>query len=195
MPIRLAVIITSTRPGRAGLPVGRWVAQRASEHGAFEVDIVDLADVDLPFVDEPNHPRLREYTQAHTVAWSRRIDRADAFVFVLAEYNHGYPAAAKNAVDFLQHEWSFKPAAVVSYGGVSAGTRSLVTFRSVLVAVKAVPVNDAVNIPWISKHIRDGEFMPQDKQGAAARTMLDELERWSRALREFRSTVEAAPSA
>ena len=96
---RLAVIIGSTRPGRAGLPIAQWFVERARAHGGFEVEVADLAEIDLPLLDEPNHPRLRKYTKQHTKDWSARIERADAVVFVTPEYNYGYPAAVKNAID------------------------------------------------------------------------------------------------
>src|SRR5690242_5860222 len=86
-PLRLLIIIASTRPGRVGLPVGQWFSERAREHGGFEVSVADLAELALPFMDEPNHPRLRLYTHQHTKEWSALVDAADAFVFVSPEYN------------------------------------------------------------------------------------------------------------
>ena len=94
---RLLIIIASTRPGRAGLPIGEWVRDQALAHGGFELDVADLAAIDLPLLDEPNHPRLHQYTHAHTFAWSARVAAADAIIFVMPEYNHGFNAALKNA--------------------------------------------------------------------------------------------------
>jgi NAD(P)H-dependent FMN reductase len=111
---KLHVILASTRPGRAGEPIAEWFVARAKAHGAFEVELVDLAEVDLPFMDEPNHPRLRRYTHEHTKAWSARVDAADAFVFVTPEYNYGFTAPLKNAIDFLHFEWQHKPVGFVS---------------------------------------------------------------------------------
>lgn len=76
------MIVGSVRPGRVGLPIAHWVRQRAEGTGLFDIDFVDLAELDLPFMDEPNHPRLRPYTRPHTFAWSARVDSADAFLFV-----------------------------------------------------------------------------------------------------------------
>lgn len=118
----LMIVIASTRPGRGGTAVAEWFIDRARGHGGFELDIADLAVLQLPFLDEPNHPRLRQYTQPHTFAWSERVDAADAFVFVTPEYNYGYPATLKNAIDFLHQEWQYKPVGFVAYGGVAAGT-------------------------------------------------------------------------
>ena len=107
----LQVIIASTRPGRVGLPVATWFAQRAREHGGFTVEVVDLAEVDLPFFDEPKHPRLGQYEHQHTKDWSATVARGDAFVFVMPEYNYGFNAAIKNAIDYLHVEWQHKASA------------------------------------------------------------------------------------
>src|SRR4051794_3232872 len=107
----LQVVIASTRPGRIGPAFAHWFVDLAIKHGEFAIDLVDLAGLALPFMDEPNHPRLRQYTHRHTKAWSARVDRADAFVFVTPEYNYGYNAVLKNALDFLCHEWADKAVA------------------------------------------------------------------------------------
>ena len=120
----LLIVIASTRPGRVGLPVGRWFEDRARAHGGFRVTVADLAELRLPLVDEPNHPRLRKYTQPHTRKWSEIVDAADAFAFVMPEYNYSFTAPLKNAIDYLHQEWQYKPVGLVSYGGVSAGTRA-----------------------------------------------------------------------
>jgi len=120
---RLTVIIGSTRPGRAGLPIAEWFVSRARLHGGFDVEVADLAEIGLPLLDEPNHPRLRQYLHQHTKAWSAVIDRADAVVFVTPEYNYGYPATVKNSIDYLHEEWKDKPAGFVSYGGIATGQR------------------------------------------------------------------------
>ena len=93
----------------------------AVAHDGFQPELVDLAEVALPFMDEPNHPRLRTYIHQHTKDWSAKIEAGDAFVFVMPEYNHGMTAPLKNALDYLQHEWQYKPLGFVSYGGVAAG--------------------------------------------------------------------------
>ena len=122
--MKLQVIFASTREGRQGFPIAEWVVERARAHGKFEPELVDLREVNLPLFDEPQHPRLRQYQHAHTKAWSAIVAAADAFVFVTPEYNYGMPPALLNAIDYLSAEWAYKPAAIVSYGGVSGGTRS-----------------------------------------------------------------------
>ena len=149
---KLAIIIASTRPGRVGLPVGQWFAERAEAHGGFDVEVLDLAEIALPMMDEPNHPRLRQYTQQHTKEWSATIDACDAFAFVMPEYNHGFNAPLKNAFDYLHHEWRYKPVGFVSYGGVAAGTRAVEQLKQVTCAVGMLPIVEAVLRP-----LRSGE--------------------------------------
>src|SRR5215210_7708343 len=122
---RVMVIAGSVRPGRMALPIARWVERELEALEDVEVDLVDLGELALPLMDEPHHPRLREYTKPHTRAWSERVEAADGFVLVSPEYNHSYSPALKNALDYLSQEWTRKPVAFVSYGGVSAGTRGV----------------------------------------------------------------------
>ena len=101
----LRVIIGSTRPGRIGPSVAEWIIERAREHGGFDVEVTDLAELNLPIYDEPNHPRLKKYVHQHTKDWSALVDGSDAFIFVMPEYNYGFNAATKNAIDYLFKEW------------------------------------------------------------------------------------------
>ena len=193
---KLMIVIASTRPGRVGLPVARWFTKRATEHGAFEIQAVDLAELELPFLDEPHHPRLRRYTKDHTHQWSEMVDGADAFVFVTSEYNHGYPASLKNAIDYLNHEWKDKPVGFVSYGGVSAGTRAVQQLKQVVTAVKLYPIVEAVNIPFVAQFLDDeGVVQANEVMEQAAVTMLDELVLVERVLRGLREQRAAAAHA
>ncbi|MFI7585834.1 NADPH-dependent FMN reductase [Spongisporangium articulatum] len=185
---RLAVVIASARPGRVGHPVGTWIAEQARAHGGFDVDVVDLAELDLPLMNEPNHPRLRDYVHDHTKAWSATVDAADAFVFVFPEYNHGMTAPLKNALDYLHEEWAHKPAGLVSYGGVSAGLRAAQQVKQVLAALKITPLTDAVMIPFVGGMIDgEGAFAPSDMVAGSAKTMLDELARQAPVLAQLRA--------
>ena len=187
---RLAVIVASNRPGRLALPVADWFTQVARQHGGFEVDLVDLAEVDLPFFDEASHPRLRRYEHEHTKAWSERIEAADAFVIVTPEYNYGMPAVLKNALDFLHHEWAYKPVAFVSYGGVSAGTRSVQMTKQVVTTLRMFPIPEAVAIPFVQQFLDDEQrVVPNEVMGGAAKAVLDELVGVEQALRQLRQTA------
>lgn len=186
MPSVLQVIIASTRPNRVGAPVASWIADVAREHGAFAVELVDLREVALPPMDEPAHPRLRRYEHEHTKAWSATVDRADAFLFVIPEYNFFAPPALVNAIDYLVAEWAYKPAGMVSYGGVSAGLRSAQATKQLLTALKMVPLPEAVSIPFVSQFLEDGRIVANEPMVQGARSMLDELARWEHALRDLR---------
>ena len=189
----LTVIIGSTRPGRAGLPIAEWFVERAGKHGGFRVEVADLAEIDLPLLDEPNHPRLRKYTKQHTKDWSARIERADAVVFVTPEYNYGYPAAVKNAIDYLHEEWRDKPVGFVSYGGVAAGTRAVQQLKQVLTTLRMVPVVESVNIPFHAQFIDDeGRVNANETMEQAADAMLGELARIESALRPLREVSRRA---
>ena len=152
----LLVVVASTRPGRVGIHVGSWIREHAEAHGSFDVRFVDLADLGLPFMDEPRHPKLRQYEHQHTKDWSALVDGVDAFVLVTPEYNHGYNAVLKNALDFLHQESADKPVGLVSYGGVAAGTRAVQQLKPVLASLRMVPAVEAVMIPFVAGLLVDG---------------------------------------
>jgi NAD(P)H-dependent FMN reductase len=182
------MVIASTRPGRAGLPIGEWVRDQALAHGGFVVEVADLAEINLPLLDEPNHPRLHQYTRQHTAAWSAQVGEADAFVFVLPEYNHGYTAPLKNAIDYLYREWQYKPVGLVSYGGVVGGTRAVQQLKPVLTALKLVPMVEAVPIVQYQQYMsEEHQFAGSEALVTAATTMLNELLRWTVALQALRT--------
>ena len=183
----LRIIIGSTRPGRVGPSVAAWITERAIEHGGFDVQVTDLAELNLPILDEPNHPRLRQYTRQHTKDWSAVIDAADAFIFVTPEYNYAFNSALKNAIDYLYHEWHNKAAGIVSYGGIAAGTRATQMLKQVLTALKIMPVPEAVNIPFVTQHLdEDRRFKSTEMMDASATAMLDEVLKWTESLAPLR---------
>ncbi len=189
---RLLVIVSSTRPGRVGPAVAGWLASEVAADGRFELDLVDLAELDLPLMDEPHHPRLRRYTHEHTRAWSARVDAADAILVVTPEYNHSFPASLKNAVDYLHHEWAFKPVAFASYGGVSGGLRAVTALRPVFAVLRAVTIPEGVVIPNVFAQLTEGVFIPSQPNLEGLRATLDELVRWTNALRSMRTGVQQA---
>jgi NAD(P)H-dependent FMN reductase len=186
---KLLVIIASTRPERLGLTIGLWAAEAARAHGGFDVEVADLAEVDLPFFDEPMQPRNGKYTKPHTLAWSKTVDAADAFLVVTPEYNYGPPPSLLNAFDFLYWEWAYKPVGFVSYGGPGAGFRGVQVLKGIVTTMRMMPVPDGVGIPFIFKQIEDGEFVSQPPQDAMLPFHLDEVLRWSDALKPLRAQV------
>ena len=140
-------------------------------------------------MDEPHHPRLRQYTHEHTRRWSALIEGAAAVVWVMPEYNHGYTAPLKNAIDYLVHEWAWKAVGLVSYGGLAAGTRATQLLKPVLSDLKMVPVAETVAIPWVSQLVKDGVFEATESLERSAIAMLDELARVEAATRSLRAPV------
>ncbi len=185
MPL-LQIIIGSTRPGRVGLPVADWFTTVAREHGGFDVEVVDLAEVDLPMFNEPNHPRFHNYVHQSTRDWGATVERADAFVIVTPEYNHGYPASVKNALDHLAREWAYAPVGFVSYGGIAAGTRAVQQLKQVVTTLRMVPLLDSVNIPRIASLVHEGVFEAPPAAVAAGEAMLAELVRVEAAMHDLR---------
>lgn len=186
MPLHLNIIIASTRPGRVGPTIANWFFDYARTQGEFDVTLVDLADFDLPIYDEPRHPRLQRYEHDHTRRWSKSVAAADAYVFVMPEYNFGPAPALLNALNYVYNEWNYKPAAFVSYGGVSGGLRAVQMTKQTLTTLKMVPILEAVTIPMVTQHLQEGGFRPADIHISSAADLLRELHRWGAALKPMR---------
>ena len=186
MPHQLYVVIASTRPGRVGLPVGKWVFERASRHPAFETRLIDLLEVNLPLFDEPHHPRLRQYEKQHTKDWSAMIAKADGLVIVTPEYNTSAPPALVNAFDYLLHEWAYMPVGFVSYGGTSGGLRSVQASRLIVNTMRMMPIPEGVAINYVGQYVKDGVFDGTDAHAKSLDGMLAEIARWTTALAPLR---------
>ncbi len=186
--LKLKVLIASTRPGRVGPAIVQWFHEFARADGQFDVELLDLADFNLPVYDEPVHPRLKQYQHDHTKRWSAKVEEADAFVFVTPEYNFGTPPSLLNALDFVYQEWNYKPVGFVSYGGVSGGLRSVQMTKQIVTTLKMVPLVEAVPIPFFSQFIDDtGVFVANEIHEKSASDMLAELVRWAEALKPLRA--------
>jgi NAD(P)H-dependent FMN reductase len=188
---RLVVLIGSVREGRFGPVVAGWIADRASERGGFEVDVVDLADFEIPLVLPAKSPKLAgdAYPRPRGMAdLTARLDAADAFVVVTPEYNHSYPASLKAAIDWHFTQWTAKPVAFVSYGGAAGGRHAVLHLENVLTELHAVTIRDGLAFPNYFVTFEDGE--PLDAQADVyAKAMLDQLAWWASALREARAAV------
>ncbi|HVR62043.1 MAG TPA: NAD(P)H-dependent oxidoreductase [Polyangia bacterium] len=187
---QLTIVIGSTRPNRAGLPIGTWFHGFAARHGQFETKLVDLGALGLPLLDEAEHPRLRRYQHDHTRTWSATVAGSDAFVFVTPEYNFSASPALLNAIDYLFTEWHYKPVGFVSYGGLSGGMRSVQMAKMLVTSVRMMPLPEAVTIANFAQQMDAGVFKATEANEKAGAVMLDELLRWSNALATLR-----APSA
>lgn len=188
MPLTLAIIAASTRTGRKGPAVAAWVIRTATADARFKIATHDLADHDLPLLDEPSHPSLQDYRHAHTKRWSAAITAADALLFVTPEYDYFPPASVVNAVQYLSKEWKYKPAGVVSYGGISGGLRSTQELRLLLSNVGMVPIMESVPIRQFTRLIQDdGSFAPEKPMETGLALVLDELHKLAEVLAPLRA--------
>ncbi|CAG7602594.1 NADPH-dependent FMN reductase [Leucobacter soli] len=184
---KLMIVLGSTREGRLGIRIAEWIRRAAEADGRFEVDFVDLAELALPLMDEPNHPRLKQYTKPHTIAWSERVAAADGFLFVFPEYNHSYSAPIKNAIDYLNGEWFRKPVSFVNWGGNSGGTRAQAALRPVVMQLDMVMTMGNIEINFPASQVQGEEFVPNDQQRSVIGLVLDQLLELDTALRPLRS--------
>lgn len=174
----LKIILASTRPGSIGPALGGWAAANARRTGGFEpIEVLDLARIDLPFLDEPHHPRLGRYTRPHTFAWSAQVDSADALVIITPEYNSGFPAPLKNAIDYLHAEWKHKALGVVSYGGAGGGGGAARMLRPITDALGLRTAPTTVALARAAGQVMDGEFVGSVADDIAFAAMLGELSR------------------
>lgn len=186
--MKLNIIIGSTRPGRVAPKIAKWVEAVAREHENFEVELVDLADFNLPLLDEAAHPRMQKYEHEHTKAWAASVASADAFVFLTPEYDSFPPAALVNAIQALAVEWGYKPAGIVSYGGISGGLRSAQELRTLLGNLNVHAIPQVVPVPLFPKFIdEDGVFTPVAEMNEGAKGMLEELFKWAGPLAAMRN--------
>lgn len=178
----LKIITATVREGRKGPIVTSWIAEKAKQHGGFNVKVLDLKAINLPMMDEPNHPSLQKYEHEHTKKWSALIAEADAFIFVTAEYDYNYPAPLRNALEYLVQEWEYKAAGIVSYGGVSGGTRAFMGLKSDLSSLGVVTLKQGIYIPFFTQFIKDDKLVPNDMMEKSADALLSELMRWTKGM-------------
>lgn len=183
--LRIAIIIGSTRPGRKGEEVAKWVYEIAHKRDDAEFELEDIKDFNLPLLDEPFSPSLGKYTHEHTKAWAAKIDSFDAYVFVTPEYNHGTSGALKNAIDFIYKEWNNKAAGFVSYGG-AGGVRAAEQLRLVLAEVQIATVRNQVLLSLFTDFENFSVFKPAPHNEKAVNTMLDQVIAWGGALKGLR---------
>ena len=188
----VAILIGSTRPGRVGESVGKWVFEIAQRRKDARFELVDLADYGLPLLDEPVPPSRGQYSKEHTKRWAAKIASFDAFVFVTAEYNHGIPGALKNAIDFLFAEWNNKAAGFVSYGS-AGGARAVEQLRLVMAEVQVATVRNQVMLSLFTDFESFTKFKPDPRHEASVDKMLDQLLAWADALKPLRANIGSEP--
>jgi NAD(P)H-dependent FMN reductase len=183
--LKIAIIVGSTRPGRKAPDVARWVHGLASERGDADYAVVDIADFDLPLLDEPVPPSQGKYSKDHTRAWAAQIAGFDGFVFVTPEYNHATSGALKNAIDFLYREWNNKAAGFVGYGS-AGGSRAIENLRTIASELQIAHVRSQVMLSLFTDFENFSTFKPADHHRKSVNAMLDQLLAWAGALKPLR---------
>jgi NAD(P)H-dependent FMN reductase len=188
---RIGVILGSTRPGRRGEPVARWVMDEARRRTDAGFELVDLADYPLPHLDEPLPPSMGQYQNEHTRQWAATIGRFDGYIFVTPEYNHGTSGVLKNAIDFLYGEWNNKAMGVVSYGA-AGGVRAAEHLRLVAGELQMADVRTNVTLSFFTDFENFTEFTPGAHQAQVLATLFDQVIAWSQALAPLRHVTQTA---
>lgn len=192
--LKIAIILGSTRPGRNGEAVARWVydkaKKRTNNNNSYDHNVtfeyIDIKDFNLPLLDEPIPPSQGQYSKEHTKAWSAKINSFDAFIFVTPEYNHGIPGALKNAIDFLYREWNNKVAGFVSYGS-AGGVRSVEHLRLVMAELQIADVRAQVTLSLFTDFENFTKFKPSSYHEKSFNDMLDQVIAWGSALKTLRT--------
>jgi len=183
--VSIGIIIGSTRPGRNGEAVAGWVYENAQKRSDAQFELVDIADLNLPLLDEPVPASMGQYSKEHTKRWSEKIASFDGYVFVTPEYNHATTGALKNAIDFLYKEWNNKAAGFVGYGSLG-GARAIENLRMIVAELQIADVRNQVSLSLFTDFENLSVFKPAPHQVEALNGMLDQLIAWSRALKTLR---------
>ena len=179
--IKIGIIIGSTRPGRKAEVVAKWAYDIARKRKDAEFELVDIADFNLPLLDEPMPPSFGQYSHDHTRAWSAKIASFDGYVFVTPEYNHATSGALKNAIDFLYNEWINKAAGFIGYGGMS-GARAVENLRLIMGELQVATVRAQVGLSLFTDFENFTVFKPASMHEVEVNTMLDQVIAWTGAL-------------
>lgn len=183
--LKIGIIIGSTRPGRNGEKVARWFYELAKKRNDAEFELVDIADYNLPLLDEPAPASMGQYSKEHTKAWAAKIASFDGYVFVTPEYNHATSGALKNAIDFLAKEWNNKACGFVGYGSVG-GARAVENLRLIMGELQVADVRNQVALSLFTDFENFSDFKPAAYHEASVTAMLDQLVAWSGAMKTLR---------
>jgi NAD(P)H-dependent FMN reductase len=189
-PLKIKLIVGSTRANRFSEKAAAWMFEEAKKRTDLEVEKLDLRDYPLPFFEEALPPIAAQdgYTNPAVVRWRERIKEADGFIICTPEYNHGYPAVLKNALDYVYNAWNRKPVAFVSWGG-SGGTRGVEQLRLVAIELDMAPLRFAVHLPTPPWLVKDVEELKTEANSRSAAVLLDQLTWWATALRTARTAA------
>lgn len=185
--INVGIILGSTRPGRNGEAVAKWVYELARQRTDARFELVDLLDYPLPLLDEPIPPSRGQYSKDHTKKWAAKVETFDAYIFVTPEYNHSTSGVLKNAIDYLYKEWNNKAAGFVSYGAGASGTRAVEHLRLIMAELKIADVRSQVALSLFTDFENFSVFKPAEVQATTLNTVIDEVVAWGTAMKTLRS--------
>jgi NAD(P)H-dependent FMN reductase len=189
--VKLQIILGSTRPGRAGEAVAKWVYEIAGQREDIDVELVDVSDYELPLLDEPIPPSIGKYTKTHTKKWAEKINEADGYIFVAAEYNHGIAGGLKNAIDYLYKEWNNKAAGFVSYGS-NGGSRAVEHLRGVAAEIQIADVREQLLLNLANDFKDYSIFQPTEQHVQKLNKVLDQVVAWAEAMQPVRNAEAVA---
>ena len=183
---KIQIIVGTTRPGRVSEQIAKWALEQAQKRSDAEFEIVEVTDYGLPLYDEPTPPKMHNYTNQHTLNWAKKVNEADGYIFITAEYNHGIPASLKNALDFIYEEWTNKAAGIISYGSVG-GVRAAEQLRLVLgeLQIADVQLNTAINMNTDFENW--SVFKPSEGLNEAVANLYNQTVAWTKALEPLRA--------
>lgn len=188
--LKVAIITGSTRPNRVNETVAKWVLNLTTERTGASFELVDIADFNLPLLDEPVQPSMHQYSKQHTKVWSEKINSFDAYIFVTPEYNHSTSGALKNAIDFLYTEWNNKAAGFVSYGS-AGGARAVEHLRLIMAELQVADVREQVMFSLETDFVNYTEFTPADYHKDKVKAMIDQVISWGSAMQTVRQKISS----
>lgn len=189
--LTIKILTGSIRPGRFNIQPAQWIYGLAQQHPDINAELLDLEEIDLPFLDEPALPAQGKYQKEHTKRWSAMIDEADGFIFVTPEYNHSFSPVLKNAVDYLFNEWNYKPVSFISYGSLAGGARAVEHLRAVAGEVKMYDLREQILLPNYWDHVNEkGEYQFNERHVASAKEILDSLVFWAGIMKNARQELK-----
>ncbi len=184
--LKIQIILGSTRDARQGEKAAKFIYEFAKKRKDFSVEYIDLKEWNFQFLNEASPPSMGNYSDPKTKKWASKINESDGYIFVTPEYNHGYSAVLKNALDLIYKEWNNKPGAFVSYGG-AAGSRAVEQLRQVLVELQMAPIRAQVMITSIwTAFDSKGELINKEMYEKSTNAMFDQLVWWAHALKSAR---------
>jgi NAD(P)H-dependent FMN reductase len=190
--IKIKILTGSVRPGRFNIQPATWIYKLAKERKDIDVELLDLQEINLPFLDEEATPSEAHYTKEHTKKWSAIIGETDGFVFVTPEYNHSYSPALKNAIDYLFYEWNYKPVSFVSYGSLAGGSRAVEHLRAVAAEIKMYDLREQIMLPNYWDNLNDkGEYQFNERHVKNANAILDSLVFWATEMKQSRGKIKS----